>query len=339
MTTYNPIRTRRPNNYKQVGETLEGYVYSTAEKLGLDIRTLVINPGVRYLECIQVEFDFYKIPKMRFGIEARVDDFDADGNPWLADPKKDIYQFINIFSNYYTLMQYPIKKEFSLNTALTSSEIRFSVDAHVVDEICEYVDNCRKMNFTDDLKKKIKTLYHTNFFSCDLFDAHKRRDQNIKSTLFYLYTEKIPKAILNSDKDIISVAVITRKNPKDFPKWEVGYLVYKNGKGETKISNTTFLSAEDISKLSGLSAFAKFIKNIEDFNLQNVLTSFYIGNIPVINLEADIKAYHKLSQLKKIYRDGFISNPNLQNNGKIYKEYIKPEDFKLARKHLINLMR
>ena len=70
-----------------------------------------------------------------------------------------------------------------------------------------------------------------------------------------------------------------------------------------------------------------------------MLTSFYIGNIPVINLEADIKAYHKPSQLKKICRKGFISNPNLQNNGKIYKEYIKPEDFKLARKHLINLMR
>lgn len=91
MTTYNPIRNRRPNNYKQVSETLEGFVYSTAEKLGLDIRTIVINPGVRYPDCIQVEFDFYKIPKMRFGIEARITDFDTNGNPWLADPAKDIY--------------------------------------------------------------------------------------------------------------------------------------------------------------------------------------------------------------------------------------------------------
>ena len=338
MTTYNPISTRRPNNFNQVVKTLEGFVHSAAEKLGLDIRTLVINPGVRYPECIQVEFDFYKIPKMRFGIEARVTDFDADGNPWLADPKKNIYQFINIFSNYYTLMQYPIKKEFSLNTALTSNEIRLSADTNIVDEICEYVNNRKNMNFTEDLKK-IKTLYHNNFFTCDLFDAHKIRDQNIKSTLFYLYTEKIPKAILDSDEDIVSVDVVTRKNPKDFPKWEIGYLVYKNGKGETKISSTTCLSAEDISKLSGLSSFAKFIKDIEDFNLQNVLTSFYIGNIPVINLEVDIKSYHKPSQLKKIYRDGFISNPNLQNNGKIYKEYIKPADFNLARKHLINLLR
>lgn len=321
MTTYNPISTRRPINFNQVSKTLKGFVYSTAEKLGLDIRTLVINPGIRYPECIQVEFDFYKIPKMRFGIEARVTDFDADGNPWLADPKKNIYQFINIFSNYYTLMQYPIKKEFSLNTALTSNEIRLSVDNHIVDEICEYVNNRKNMNFTEDLKK-IKTLYHNNFFTCDLFDAHKRRDQNIKSTLFYLYTEKIPKAILDSDKDIISVAVITKKNPKDFPKWEVGYLVYKNINDETKIFNTTCLSAEDISKLSGLSSFAKFIKDIEDFNLQNVLTSFYIGNIPVINLEVDIKANHNPSQLKHICRNGFITNPNLKN-GKIYKEYIK----------------
>ena len=62
--------------------------------------------------------------------------------------------------------------------------------------------------------------------------------------------------------------------------------------------------------------------NIEDFNLQNVLISFYIGNIPVINLEADIRANHNPSQLKKIYREGFITNPNLQN-GKLYKEYIK----------------
>lgn len=322
MTTYNPISTRRPNNFKQVSKTLEGFVYSTAEKLGLDIRTLVINPGVRYPECIQVEFDFYKIPKMRFGIEARVTDFDADGNPWLADPKKNIYQFINIFSNYYTLMQYPIKKEFSLNTALTSNEIRLSIDNHIVDEICEYVNNRKNMNFTEEELKKIKTLYHNNFFICDLFDAHKRRDQNIKSTLFYLYTEKIPKAILDSDKDIISVAVITGKNPKDLPKWEVGYLVYKNINDETKIFNTTCLSAEDISKLSGLSSFAKFIKDIEDFNLQNVLISFYIGNIPVINLEADIRANHNPSKLKKIYREGFITNPNLQN-GKLYKEYIK----------------
>ena len=322
MTTYNPISTRRPINFNQVSKTLKGFVYSTAEKLGLDIRTLVINPGVRYPECIQVEFDFYKIPKMRFGIEARVTDFDADGNPWLADPKKNIYQFINIFSNYYTLMQYPIKKEFSLNTALTSNEIRLSVDNHIVDEICEYVNNRKNMNFTEEELKKIKTLYHNNFFICDLFDAHKRRDQNIKSTLFYLYTEKIPKAILDSDKDIISVAVITGKNPKDLPKWEVGYLVYKNINDETKIFNTTCLSAEDISKLSGLSSFAQFIKDIEDFNLQNVLTSFYIGNIPVINLEADIRPNHNPSQLKKIYREGFITNPNLQN-GKLYKEYIK----------------
>ena len=322
MTTYNPISTRRPINFNQVSKTLKGFVYSTAEKLDLDIRTLVINPSVRYPECIQVEFDFYKIPKMRFGIEARVTDFDADGNPWLADPKKNIYQFINIFSNYYTLMQYPIKKEFSLNTALTSNEIRLSVDNHIVDEICEYVNNRKNMNFTEEELKKIKTLYHNNFFICDLFDAHKRRDQNIKSTLFYLYTEKIPKAILDSDKDIISVAVITGKNPKDFPKWEVGYLVYKNINDETKIFNTTCLSAEDISKLSGLSSFAKFIKDIEDFNLQNVLISFYIGNIPVINLEADIRANHNSSQLKKIYREGFITNPNLQN-GKLYKEYIK----------------
>lgn len=325
MTTYNPISTRRPINFNQVSKTLKGFVYSTAEKLGLDIRTLVINPGVRYPECIQVEFDFYKIPKMRFGIEARVTDFDADGNPWLADPKKNIYQFINIFSNYYTLMQYPIKKEFSLNTALTSNEIRLSVDNHIVDEICEYVNNRKNMNFTEEELKKIKTLYHNNFFICDLFDAHKRRDQNIKSTLFYLYTEKIPKAILDSDKDIISVAVITGKNPKDLPKWEVGYLVYKNIKDETKIFNTTCLSAEDISKLSGLSSFAQFIKDIEDFNLQNVLTSFYIGNIPVINLEADIRANHNPSKLKKIYREGFITNPNLQN-GKLYKEYIKVMD-------------
>ena len=192
MTTYNPISTRRPINFNQVSKTLKGFVYSTAEKLGLDIRTLVINPSVRYPECIQVEFDFYKIPKMRFGIEARVTDFDADGNPWLADPKKNIYQFINIFSNYYTLMQYPIKKEFSLNTALTSNEIRLSVDNHIVDEICEYVNNRKNMNFTEEELKKIKILYHNNFFICDLFDAHKRRDQNIKSTLFYLYTEKIP---------------------------------------------------------------------------------------------------------------------------------------------------
>lgn len=322
MTTYNPISTRRPINFNQVSKTLKGFVYSTAEKLGLDIRTLVINHGVRYPECIQVEFDFYKIPKMRFGIEARVTDFDADGNPWLADPKKNIYQFINIFSNYYTLMQYPIKKEFSLNTALTSNEIRLSVDNHIVDEICEYVNNRKNMNFTEEELKKIKTLYHNNFFICDLFNAHKRRDQNIKSTLFYLYTEKIPKAILDSDKDIISVAVITGKNPKDFPKWEVGYLVYKNINDETKIFNTTCLSAEDISKLSGLSSFAKFIKDIEDFNLQNVLTSFYIGNIPVINIETDIRANHNPSKLKKIYREGFITNPNLQN-GKLYKEYIK----------------
>lgn len=325
MTTYNPISTRRPINFNQVSKTLKGFVYSTAEKLGLDIRTLVINPGVRYPECIQVEFDFYKIPKMRFGIEARVTDFDANGNPWLADPKKNIYQFINIFSNYYTLMQYPIKKEFSLNTALTSNEIRLSNDNHIVDEICEYVNNRKNMNFTEEELKKIKTLYHNNFFICDLFDAHKRRDQNIKSTLFYLYTEKIPKAILDSDKDIISVAVITGKNPKDLPKWEVGYLVYKNIKDETKIFNTTCLSAEDISKLSGLSSFAQFIKDIEDFNLQNVLTSFYIGNIPVINLEADIRANHNPSKLKKIYREGFITNPNLQN-GKLYKEYIKVMD-------------
>lgn len=115
--------------------------------------------------------------------------------------------------------------------------------------------------------------------------------------------------------------------------------VYKHGKGEIKISNTTVLSADDISKLPGLSDFSEFIKNIKDYNLQNILTGFYIGNIPIINLEVDIKAYHKPSQLKKIYRDGFISNPNLQNNGKIYKEYIKPADFDLARKHLINLLK
>ena len=325
MTTYNPISTRRPINFNQVSKTLEGFVYSAAEKLGLDIRTLVINPAVRYPECIQVEFDFYKIPKMRFGIEARVTDFDADGNPWLADPKKNIYQFINIFSNYYTLMQYPIKKEFSLNTALTSNEIRLGADTHIVDEICEYVNNRKNMNFTEEELKKIKTLYHNNFFICDLFDAHKRRDQNIKSTLFYLYTEKIPKTILDSDKDIISVAVITRRNPRDLPKWEIGYVVYKHGKDKLKISSTTCLSTEDISKLSGLSSFAQFIKDIEDFNLQNVLTSFYIGNIPVINLEVDIESDHNPSKLKKIYRDGFITNPNLQN-GKIYKEYIKVMD-------------
>ena len=314
MTTYNPISTRRPINFNQVSKTLEGFVYSTAEKLGLDIRTLVINPAVRYPECIQVEFDFYKIPKMRFGIEARVIDFDADGNPWLADPKKDIYQFINIFSNYYTLMQYPIKKEFSLNTALTSNEIRLSVDNHIVDEICEYVNNRKNMNFTEEELKKIKTLYHNNFFICDLFNAHKRRDQNIKSTLFYLYTEKIPKAILKSDEDIVSVDVVTRKNPKDLPKWEVGYLVYRYSiKDKSKI-DTTCLTVEDISKLSGLSSFAKFIKDIKDFNLQNVLTSFYIGNIPVINLSCNVGPI----QLKKICRKGFINNPNLQN-GKIYR--------------------
>ena len=74
-----------------------------------------------------------------------------------------------------------------------------------------------------------------------------------------------------------------------------------------------------------MSSFAQFIKDIEDFNLQNVLTSFYIGNIPVINLEVDIESDHNPSKLKKIYRDGFITNPNLQN-GKIYKEYIKVMD-------------
>lgn len=254
---------------------------------------------------------------MRFGIEALEYDFDIDGNPWLADPERNIYQFINIFSDYYTLMSYPIKKKFSLSTALISSEIRLDENTHIVDEIYEYVDNCRKMNFTDDLKKKIKTLYHTNFFSCDLFDAHKRRDQNIKSTLFYLYTEKIPKAILESDEDIVSVDIITRKNPKDLPKWEVGYLVYRYSiKDKSKISDT-ILSAEAISKLPGLSDFNEFIKNITDYNLQNVLTSFYIGNIPIINLSCNVVP----SQLKKICRKGFITNPNLQN-GKVYKEYI-----------------
>ena len=215
-------------------------------------------------------------------------------------------------------MQYPIKKEFSLNTALTSSEIRLSDDTNIVDEICEYVNNRKNMNFTEELKK-IKTLYHNNFFICDLFDAHKRRDQNIKSTLFYLYTEKIPEAILKSDEDIVSVDVVTRKNPKDLPKWEVGYLVYRFSiKDKSKI-DTTCLSVEDISKLSGLSSFAKFIKDIKDFNLQNVLTSFYIGNIPVINLSCNVES----SQLKKICRKGFITNPNLQN-GKVYKEYFEP---------------
>lgn len=315
MTMYNYNYGRKLNNWKQVGDTLEGFVYSAAEKLGLDVRTLEINTYQWW--SVQVEFDFYKIPKMRFGIEALEYDFDVDGNPWLADPERNIYQFINIFSNYYTLMSYPIKKKFSLSTALISSEIRLDENTHIVDEICEYVDNCRKMNFTDDLKKKIKTLYHTNFFSCDLFDAHKRRDQNIKSTLFYLYTEKIPKAILESDEDIVSVDIITRKNPKDLPKWEVGYLVYRYSiKDKSKISDT-ILSAEAISKLPGLSDFSEFIKNITDYNLQNVLTSFYIGNIPIINLSCNVVP----SQLKKICRKGFITNPNLQN-GKVYKEYI-----------------
>ena len=315
MTTYNLNYGRKLNNWKQVGDTLEGFVYSAAEKLGLDVRTLEINPYQWW--SVQVEFDFYKIPKMRFGIEALEYDFDIDGNPWLADPEKNIYQFINIFSDYYTLMSYPIKKKFSLSTALISSEIRLDKNTHIVDEICEYVDNCRKMNFTDDLKKKIKTLYHTNFFSCDLFDAHKRRDQLIKSELIDFYTKKIPEAILESDEDIVSVDVVTRKNPKDLPKWEVGYLVYRYSiKDKSKISDT-ILSAEAISKLPGLGDFSEFIKNITDYNLQNVLTSFYIGNIPVINLSCNVIP----SQLKKICRKGFITNPNLQN-GKVYKEYI-----------------
>ena len=315
MTTYNYNYGRKLNNWKQVGDTLEGFVYSAAEKLGLDVRTLEINPYQWW--SVQVEFDFYKIPKMRFGIEALEYDFDIDGNPWLADPERNIYQFINIFSDYYTLMSYPIKKKFSLSTALISSEIRLDKNTHIVDEICEYVDNCRKMNFTDDLKKKIKTLYHTNFFSCDLFDAHKRRDQLIKSELIDFYTKKIPEAILESDEDIVSVDVVTRKNPKDLPKWEVGYLVYRYSiKDKSKISDT-ILSAEAISKLPGLGDFSEFIKNITDFNLQNVLTSFYIGNIPVINLSCNVIP----SQLKKICRKGFITNPNLQN-GKVYKEYI-----------------
>ena len=315
MTTYNYNYGRKLNNWKQVGDTLEGFVYSAAEKLGLDVRTLEINPYQWW--SVQVEFDFYKIPKMRFGIEALEYDFDIDGNPWLADPERNIYQFINIFSDYYTLMSYPIKKKFSLSTALISSEIRLDKNTHIVDEICEYVDNCRKMNFTDDLKKKIKTLYHTNFFSCDLFDAHKRRDQLIKSELIDFYTKKIPEAILESDEDIVSVDVVTRKNPKDLPKWEVGYLVYRYSiKDKSKISDT-ILSAEAISKLPGLGDFSEFIKNITDFNLQNVLTSFYIDNIPVINLSYNVIP----SQLKKICRKGFITNPNLQN-GKVYKEYI-----------------
>lgn len=316
MTTYNPISTRMHNNFKQVGETLEGFVYSTAEKLGLDIRTLVVNSTVRYPGHIQVEFDFYKIPKMRFGIEANVADFDNDGNPWLADPKKNIYQKISIFSDYYTLMTYPIKKEFSLETGLIVYEIKLTNNTHIVDEICDYINKYKNMHLKDNLKWiYIKKLFGTDSFDCDFFDAHKRRDQNIKSTLFYLYTEKIPKAILKSDEDIVSVDVVTRKNPKDLPKWEVGYLVYRYSiKDKSKI-NTTCLTVEDISKLSGLSSFAQFIKNIKDFNLQNVLTSFYIGNIPVINLSCNVGP----SQLKKICRKGFITtNPNLQN-GKIYR--------------------
>ena len=356
MTTYNPIRTRIPNNFKQVSETLEGYVYSAAEKLGLDVRTLMVNPTTTATstKCIQVEFDFYKIPKIRFGIEARVTDFDADGNPWLAE---NSFQVINIFSDYYTLMNYPIKKVFSIFTTLSSSkEIKLTVDTHIVDEICDYIKKHNKsmeesinndeirnyiekynMDFEKDLEL-LKSIHRITPHKCDLYEARMRKDQLIKNGLINFYTKKIPEAILESDKDATSVHVITRKNPKDFPKWEVGYLVYKHGKGETKISNTTCLSTEDISKLPGLSDFSEFIKNIKDFNLQNVLTSFYIGNIPVINLEADIKVYHKLSQLKKICRKGFITNPNLQN-GKVYKEYIKPENFKMARKHLINLLR
>lgn len=336
MIAYNYNYGRKLNNWKQVGDTLEGFVYSAAEKLGLDVRTLEINPYQWW--SVQVEFDFYKIPKIRFGIEALEYDFDVDGNPWLADPAKNVYQFINIFSDYYTLMQYPIKKKFSLGTALTSSEIRLAENTHIVDEICEYVDNRRKMNFTEDDLKKIKTLYHTNFFSCDLFDVYKKRDQLIKSGLIDFYTKKIPEAILENDKDNFSIAVITRKNPKDFPKWEVGYVVYKYGKGETKISNTTCLSAEDISKLPGLSDFSKFIKNITDYNLQNVLTSFYIGNIPIINIEVDREVYYP-TNFKKIYKKGFITNPNLQNNNAVYRRYDRTKRPKMARKHLINLMR
>lgn len=351
MTAYNPI-TRTPNNFKQVGETLEGLVYFVDEKLDLDIRTLVVNPNVKYAECIQIEFDFYKIPKMRFGIEAKVSDFDADGTICLADSKKDVY--LNIFSDYYALMSYPIKKEFSLNTATSASEIKLTSSTNAIDMICEYIKKYNKplndlnddeifnyieedtMNFRKDLKlfKSINRIIPLN---CDFYESRKRRDQLIKNELIDFYTRKIPKAILENDKDILSVAVITRKNPKDFPKWEVGYLVYKHGNDKIKISDTTRLTAEDISKLPGLSDFGEFIKNITDYNLQSVLTSFYIGNVPVINLEMDIKAYHELSQLKKIYHDGFKTNPNLQN-GKIYKEYIKPEDFGLARKHLFNLL-
>lgn len=121
MRAYNLIQNRIPNSWKQVSETM-GICLFFYWKAWLGCRTIVVNPIVKYSsQCIQVEFNFYKISKMRFGIE---------GNIWLADTEKYIYQTISIFSDYYTLMTYPIKKEFSLTTALSSIEIRLTDDTN-----------------------------------------------------------------------------------------------------------------------------------------------------------------------------------------------------------------